>query len=186
MSGENLMIICPRCLLRNADGASICARCGGPLAPDWLALDAKRAAQRAPTAAPVRSGGAPAKLPDAVAAALASPAAAVRGGPRIRLRLDAGKIFELSGKSRYLIGRYDERNDLMPDVDLTDWNGAASGVSRQHAIVHVVGDAIYIEDLGSRNETVRNGARLITGQRYPLHDGDRIGLGTIGMSVMVG
>src|SRR5690606_11364194 len=44
-------------------------------------------------------------------------------------------------------------------------------VSRQHAVVHVTRDGLYIEDLGSRNGTRVNRA-LVTGQ-HPLYPGDR-------------
>src|SRR5690606_31497194 len=48
-------------------------------------------------------------------------------------------------------------------------------VSRQHAVVHVTRDGLYIEDLGSRNGTRVNRA-LVTGQ-HPLYPGDRIQIG---------
>jgi hypothetical protein len=104
----------------------------------------------------------------------------------IRLMLtDSGYLFELAGKSEYLVGRRDSQAGLTPDVDLTDWNGAASGVSRRHAILRVENGAVYIEDLASRNETVRNNTRLLSGKRYPLSNGDVLQLGVIALSVTI-
>lgn len=112
-------------------------------------------------------------------------AAAVATNRRIRLRLSTGKTFELAGKSDYLIGRRDPRMDRMPDVDLTEWNGAAYGVSRQHAMIYVTEDGVWIEDLESLNETIRNEFRLMPRQRYPLEDGDELRLGSIALLVVI-
>jgi hypothetical protein len=103
---------------------------------------------------------------------------------RIRLRLMNGKTFELAGKQDYVIGRRDP-NGRMPDVDLADWNGAACGVSRQHATIHVTDGGVLIEDLESLNETIRNGYRLLPRQRYPLEDGDELRLGSISLLVVI-
>src|SRR5262249_46484609 len=65
---------------------------------------------------------------------------------RVRLRLTNGKAFELKGKAEYLIGRRDLGSNIVPDVDLADWNGAASGVSREHAALYVGPDGVFIED----------------------------------------
>lgn len=103
---------------------------------------------------------------------------------RIRLRLMNGKTFELVGKQDYVIGRRDP-NGRLPDVDLADWNGAAGGVSRQHATIHVTDEGVLIEDLESLNETIRNGYRLLPRQRYPLEDGDELRLGSISLLVVI-
>jgi len=74
----------------------------------------------------------------------------------------------------------------MPDVDLGDFDGAAGGISRRHAAIYGVGGNVYIEDLRSRNQTIRNGARLLPGQRYLVADGDRLLLGVIELLVVLG
>jgi pSer/pThr/pTyr-binding forkhead associated (FHA) protein len=104
---------------------------------------------------------------------------------RVRLRLTNGKTFELAGKTIYLVGRRDPETGATPDVDLADFNGAASGVSRQHAAIHVDRGGVFIEDLESLNETVRNGYRLLPRQRYPLGDGDELRLGSIMLLVVI-
>jgi hypothetical protein len=205
------MILCQRCLSRNADDAATCAQCGSALIPEWVSAVRREASapmstlreEPALAEAPGEKGHAgPSR--DTLAPAGFSPSAfplapeVVDGGaspPRssgksagivVRLMLtESGYLFELMGKSEYLVGRRDSQAGLTPDVDLTDWNGAASGVSRRHAIIHVEDGAAYIEDLGSRNETVRNNTRLLTGKRYPLASGDTIQLGTLTLAITV-
>ena len=105
--------------------------------------------------------------------------------PRIRLRLSSGKTFELMGKQRYVIGRRDPQRQTPPEVDLEDWNGAASGVSRQHAAIYVTPEGVFIEDLESLNETIVNNCRLLPRQRYPLADGEQIRLGSVTLWVVM-
>jgi pSer/pThr/pTyr-binding forkhead associated (FHA) protein len=110
----------------------------------------------------------------------------MEGTPRrVRLRLSNGKTFELSGKAEYLIGRRDPGTNALPDVDLADWNGAASGVSREHAAIYVGPDGVFIEDRESLNETIRNDFRLLPRQLYPLKDGDELRLGTLMLLVVI-
>jgi hypothetical protein len=190
------MILCQRCLSRNGDNATTCAQCGSPLIPEWLGVMRRESPTREqpplkPSAA--RETVAPAGFSrdafpyaaDASPAQVAPPRTnATPASIVVRLMLtESGYIFELAGKSEYLLGRRDSQAGLTPDVDLTDWNGAASGVSRRHAILRVEDGAVSIEDLGSRNETVRNKTRLLSNKRYPLSNGDEIQLGVICLSV---
>jgi hypothetical protein len=61
-----------------------------------------------------------------------------------------------------------ESNDLVVDGD---------GVSRVHGVFERIGDAWCVRDLGSRNGTFVNGARII-GDRV-LHSGDEVVLGRL-------
>jgi len=89
------------------------------------------------------------------------------------------------GQSTYLVGRRDVDQQLFPDVDLHDWDGAVAGVSRRHLMIRVIGDVVSIEDLESRNSTILNGYRLFPHQQYPLVDGDEIRLGDITLLVTI-
>jgi hypothetical protein len=97
--------------------------------------------------------------------------------------LTGGQTFELAGKAQYLIGRRDPANNVMPDVDLTNWYGAANGVSRVHASLYITPIGVFVEDLESRNETMRNEDRLLPRQRYALKDGDVLRLGQMVLHV---
>src|SRR2546425_11754710 len=61
-----------------------------------------------------------------------------------------------------------ESNDVVVDAD---------GVSRVHAVFERFGDTWCVRDLGSRNGTTVNGARIIGEQA--LHSGDEIVLGRL-------
>jgi hypothetical protein len=192
------MILCQRCMSRNSDNATTCAQCGSALIPEWVSA----ARQSAPAQSRSEQIGPPHTARDTLAPAGFSPGAfpfapdtplepsprASAGSTRIIVRFmltESGYVFEVAGKPEYLIGRRDSQAGFMPDVDLTDWNGAASGVSRRHAIVRVEDGTVTIEDLGSRNETVRNKTRLLSGKRYPLANGDTLQLGVIALAVTV-
>lgn len=191
------MIYCEKCFQENRDGTVFCEHCGtsllmgGAVADVAPTPDAPIAGGKNRTTPPQmpRTDMTPATPPrilrhlsDQDPAQSSGAGIAVR---RIRLRLTNGKAFELTGKSTYLIGRYDAAEERIPDVDLTEWNGAASGVSRRHAILHVQTDGVYIEDLESLNETILNNFRLLPRQKYPLADGDELRLGSISLLVVL-
>jgi DNA-binding winged helix-turn-helix (wHTH) protein len=56
-------------------------------------------------------------------------------------------------------------------------------VSRRHARVVVSADRVTIEDLGSKNGTYVAGERVVA--PHPLHDGDRIRVGSVAMTFRV-
>ncbi len=102
------------------------------------------------------------------------------------IQLQLGReLFELSGQSSYLVGRHDPDQQLFPDVDLHDWDGAAAGVSRRHLMIRVIGNIVSIEDLESRNSTILNGYRLFPHQQYPLVDNDEVRMGDITLLVRI-
>lgn len=83
------------------------------------------------------------------------------------------------GKTQFTIGREDPVSNIFPDIDLTDYGGDESGVSREHARVTIQGGQILIEDLDSLNYTHVNQQRLTPGQPHPLNDGDEVQLGKL-------
>lgn len=191
------MLYCQKCFHELPDGTMFCDACGtsllsGAPAPkdEVTGGNVSGSYHVTPSQLP-RTDLTPATPPRAFGRALTDEQAPSNGKTpgagvsRIRLMLANGKVFELSGKSDYLIGRRDPRLDRMPDVDLTDWNGAAYGVSRQHAMIYVSEDGVWIEDLESLNETIRNEFRLMPRQRYPLADGDELRLGSITLVVVI-
>ena len=194
------MILCQRCLNRNGDDATTCAKCGSALIPEWVEAARREASSATPGKSPHQASAARETLapagfnrdafpfaPEASPGHLAPPRSSATPA-RVVVRLiltESGYVFELAGKSEYLLGRRDSQVGLTPDVDLTDWNGAASGVSRRHAVLHVENGIVCIEDLGSRNETVRNNTRLLSGKLYPLSNADIIQLGVISLSVTI-
>lgn len=82
----------------------------------------------------------------------------------------AGARVEVAGSSRPLTGTTVIGRGAEADVQLTD-----SGVSRRHAELRLVGDAVEVHDLGSTNGTWVNGRRV---QVATLRDGDTVTVGT--------
>lgn len=81
-----------------------------------------------------------------------------------------------AGSPIYL-GRCDEIRGIYPDIDFTDDDGVALGVSRRHARIHRKEIGVFIEDLGSTNGTFVNGQRLVPHTLLQLFHGDVIELG---------
>lgn len=184
------MIFCEKCFRENRDGTLFCERCGTTL----LAGSSVAAVAIAPNINRVTppqlprtdlTPATPPRIQHQLADEQSNGHSAAARVWRIRLRLTNGKAFELTGKTSYLIGRYDAAAEVIPDVDLTEWNGAACGVSRRHARINVDEIGVSIEDLESLNETVRNGYRLLPYQKYPLSDGDELRLGSISLLVVL-
>jgi pSer/pThr/pTyr-binding forkhead associated (FHA) protein len=76
-----------------------------------------------------------------------------------------------------LLGRFDLKSGVIPDVDLSPYDTSEHLISRRHARIVGHGGLHFIEDLGSTNGTGFNGARLRVGQKIPLQPGDRINFG---------
>ncbi len=85
--------------------------------------------------------------------------------------------FKLVVQNEINIGRASA--DFVPEVDLTDDEGAEKGVSRLHAKIQVVQEGIMLVDLDSTNGTLLNNYRLSPNEPYPLHSGDEIRFGDL-------
>lgn len=68
-------------------------------------------------------------------------------------------------------------------LDLSKYDGATMGVSRQHAVVHVQPNGYFFEDLKSTNGSWLNATRVEPLTRYPLHNGDHIQMGELTLNV---
>ena len=93
------------------------------------------------------------------------------------LLLQNGVLLDFGPGATWIVGRATPQTTV--DIDLMPHGGTECGVSRQHIRIGKQGDDFTIEDLKSRNETVLNRARLLSGQCYPLVDGDRLFLGAL-------
>lgn len=77
------------------------------------------------------------------------------------------------------LGRDQDTNFQEMFADLSPYQAADKGVSRRHALLHRMKRTIMITDLGSRNGTFLNGARLLPQQARIVRDGDEIQLGKL-------
>lgn len=82
-------------------------------------------------------------------------------------------------KEEIRIGRADQRANLIPELDLTDYDGAGKGVSRLHATIRAYKQGIVLIDLGSTNGTLLNTYRLHAERPYPVKSGDEIRFGEL-------
>lgn len=85
--------------------------------------------------------------------------------------------FKLVVQQELRIGR--ASSELVPEIDLTDDDGAEKGVSRLHAKIQSVQNGLVLIDLNSTNGTLLNNYRLPPEEPYPLHSGDEIRFGDL-------
>lgn len=81
-----------------------------------------------------------------------------------------------------ILGRYDP-GGAVAAIDLSDYNAAEQGVSRQHARLKRRHNAYTIEDLDSTNGTWVNKTHLKPRSAFDLRNGDMIQLGQLAMYV---
>ena len=75
--------------------------------------------------------------------------------------------------SDHLIGRRSDKEDIHPEVAVTD-----PGISRRHArILRAQDGALSLLDLGSMNGTRLNGTPVEANVATPLADGDEVTMG---------
>jgi hypothetical protein len=74
---------------------------------------------------------------------------------------------------------------LNPDLDLTEYDGEKLGVSRQHATLRPTKDELLLLDLGSRNGTFCNAARVKLGAPQKMEDGDTVSFGGLHFKVQI-
>jgi len=171
------MILCPNCHHQEMTGALFCAECGARLvvteAPSTQHIERNQTgllsypARQAPNPpAPVLSG---------------SSAEAV-----VSLHLiESGMILHLTGQNEFTIGRVAEGQPILPDVDLSPYEGYAQGVSRLHAALKTNNNRVYITDLGSSNGTRVNGQKILANADFPLNHGDVVALGKFKIQVLI-
>lgn len=81
------------------------------------------------------------------------------------------------------IGRAEHPDSPQPDFDLSPYDAAEKGVSRQHLQFHVYRGCPYVTDLGSRNGTYLNYKRLAPHDPEMIDDGDTLVLGHLVMRI---
>lgn len=85
----------------------------------------------------------------------------------------------VSVTDRMLVGREDAKKGQYPEIDFGPFDGAANGVSREHALITYEDGGLYVEDLNSTNGTRINGFQLTPERAYRLRDGDELEFGRL-------
>ncbi|WP_420640730.1 FHA domain-containing protein [Candidatus Leptofilum sp.] len=159
------MIKCTECGSSQEEGALFCNECGG-----FLLVETGKITAVLPFSEFANRPPPPPLAKDALApAAVASRITLVVPSSRRRFRLDV--------KDAIQIGR--ASSEIVPEVDLSDDDGAEKGVSRLHAKIQAVQEGLVLIDLNSTNGTLLNNYRLPPHEPYPLQSGDEIRFGDL-------
>ncbi|MDW8300465.1 MAG: FHA domain-containing protein [Anaerolineae bacterium] len=90
---------------------------------------------------------------------------------------------QLTVSERAILGRPDEVDGFMPEIDTTPFHGRDKGVSRRHAEFTIIDEQLHVRDLGSTNGTRLNGQLLQPNRFYRVREGDLLQFGNLYMLV---
>jgi len=173
------MIVCPNCKHEELDGALFCSECGAQLVFSTT-KETEPLTETTPEPKTAKSSTAetpPVKSP---------PSPTKGGGIGLSLKMvNSSQVIPLSGQNEFTLGRITDGQPILPDIDLSPYEGYAEGVSRLHAAIRLTERGVMIVDLGSSNGTRINGQKIVPNVNYPLKDGDIIALGRIKMQISV-
>jgi pSer/pThr/pTyr-binding forkhead associated (FHA) protein len=91
----------------------------------------------------------------------------------------------ISATEPIAIGRADPDAGYWPQLDLTDDGGVTKGVSRQHAVLRVDAENVYLIDHGSKNGTWIDNVRLEPQQPNPLPVSGRVRFGKLDVHIFI-
>lgn len=166
------MIVCPNCQHEEVPGSVFCSNCAMQL----INFDTSKTHE----------------IHDSDSTLKAKKTSPFRPPPQVHFNswaslhmLESGQIISLADRDEFTIGRTSEGQPIMPDVDLTDFNAYASGVSRLHCVIKKDNSRTFVMDLGSSNGTYRNGVRLPVNVETPIDHGDVISLGKLKIQILI-
>jgi pSer/pThr/pTyr-binding forkhead associated (FHA) protein len=170
------MLTCPNCQKKNVLGAIFCQNCGVQLVfgdGEMVGRDSERSvtspANESASAAP-----APSVIP------------AVPADSKLALYLqDTNEVVPLIDREEITLGRAIEGQPIIPDLDLTPYNGYEKGVSRLHASIKIDENHVTVTDLGSANGTRINGVKLPPNQPQTVAHGDMLTLGKLQTQILI-
>lgn len=168
------MILCSNCKHSNMDGSMFCAECGAQLTgKDTLTT------QNISTTEFKKAVGSDIDKNDKY-----QPFDGKDAWGSLHL-LDTGQVIPLSIKNEFTLGRISEGQPIMPDIDLSQYQAYAAGVSRLHAIIKRDNTRMIFMDLGSANGSFINGKRLSPNEEQLLNHGDIVALGKLKIQVLL-
>ena len=170
------MLTCPNCQKKNMLGAIFCQDCGVQLVfgnGEMIGRDTERSDSSSvyePVHAAPQTSDSPILPPDS---------------PIALYFQETGQILPLGDREEITLGRAIEGQPIIPDLDLTPYNGYEKGVSRLHVSIRIDGNLVTVTDLGSANGTQVNGRKLIPNQPQPVAHGDILVLGKLITQVLI-
>lgn len=181
------MIICPNCQFQELAGALFCSDCGENLVFEReiltksLSFPVDDNGRHEPSE--VQMDYAPedaiTEPPPPQTAAFASVDALFS-----LYLIDIGEYLSLAGKETFTLGRINEDQPIIPDVDLSPYKALEHGVSRLHATLQI-NQQVTVTDLGSSNGTQVNRKKIQPQKTYPLKHGDTLTLGKMRIQVLI-
>jgi len=99
--------------------------------------------------------------------------------------LETGQLIPIPEEDEVTVGRASAGQPIVPDIDLTLYQGLEAGVSRLHASIRIKGKEVYIMDLGSANGTRVNGEKIPPSTLYQLENLSVITLGKLNLKVLI-
>ena len=171
------MITCPKCQHLEIYGALFCSECGASFLSEENAY------------APLISQD---ELSQRKAQSQAVPDESMSphqgsGVARLSLLLlDSNQEIPMAGRTEFTLGRVAEGQSILPDIDLAPYDAYSQGVSRLHAAIKWVDQAVTVVDLDSANGTRVNGQKIAPNVDFPVKPGDVIALGRFKIKVLIG
>lgn len=87
-------------------------------------------------------------------------------------------------QTEMVLGRLDAEKKIVPEIDLSPYDGFQTGVSRKHAVILVREERLFLKDLNSTNGTRLNGLICEPDKEYRLRHGDEIMLGRLRLQLL--
>ena len=167
------MPACPKCSNKEQPGALFCSKCGESLVATQVGSaigSTEKPSIDTIDSSVIQSLTKGSKLDTTINIALA-------------IKVEGRDLVIRIQKSDYTFGRAALGQAVIPDFDLTPYDGLAKGVSRIHAMIVTTEKEIFLRDLTSINGSQINGIRLSPNMDYPIKSGDMINLGRLIISI---
>jgi len=103
---------------------------------------------------------------------------------QLGIELKNGQVIPIDLHQPAILGRHIVDADGVTKIDLSQTGELDNGVSRSHAILHMIEGVIYVTDDNSLNGSYLNGAELYPMRNYVLNDGDTLRLGKVELRVL--
>lgn len=165
------MVKCNICNNEEYYGVLFCSNCGA------------RLFEMAVTDTGKLYGGQTDRIQDAMTVRGIAPAVPSVGQIALRIGEDE-TLVTLPHKTEVIIGRADHQIGIIPDIDLTNFEGQKMGVSRQHIAIRRDEAGVQVVDLGSANGSLLNGAFLKPHTTHRINSGDELQVGKLIMNVL--
>lgn len=173
------MIRCSKCQHEELEGALFCSECGAQL----VEIDPSAFMTASMGSAEFTTSG------EVNGEDVAGSARQTFLGKEMRVHLmvmnNGESLIELEVGKEYSLGRVADGQLILPDIDLSDYDAFALGVSRLHASIKHSGSLVVITDLASSNGTRVNGQKTGKYVAYPLSNGDVVALGKLLLKVVI-